>query len=303
VNVSESKDLICLSTVPPAAPPSPDLKLNLPYALALREFFPQYKMRAQMNTKYMDSSTREATVTHVLNLLISRLTSADIQSTITPDEGRNVPWHVYNIEALDTAKQAMIGMDDLMGMLEFKKDGYLFETKREIQERAILMMEEIIELGGYFKAVEAGMFVDSGSYPERNGDGIVRGIDKGIGAGTIIKRAKNYLAPVTAHYGYNNIEQFNPEFKNDPAKLIGGCTLENPDLIQYIDELDPEDNVNVRLDENEKYRSQPTLKPEVQWLGDGVITVDLFFPTDELTAEAAALEVGRKKSITSRSYS
>jgi D-ornithine 4,5-aminomutase subunit beta len=290
-------DLICLSTVPPAAPPSPDLKLNLPYALALREFFPQYKMRAQMNTKYMDSSTREATVTHVLNLLISRLTSADIQSTITPDEGRNVPWHVYNIEALDTAKQAMIGMDDLMGMLEFKKDGYLFETKREIQERAILMMEEIIELGGYFKAVEAGMFVDSGSYPERNGDGIVRGIDKGIGAGTIIKRAKNYLAPVTAHYGYNNIEQFNPEFKNDPAKLIGGCTLENPDLIQYIDELDPEDNVNVRLDENEKYRSQPTLKPEVQWLGDGVITVDLFFPTDELTAEAAALEVGRKLNL------
>ncbi|WP_347568098.1 D-ornithine 4,5-aminomutase subunit OraE [Peloplasma aerotolerans] len=290
-------DLICLSTVPPAAPPSPDLKLNLPYALALREFFPQYKMRAQMNTKYMDSSTREATVTHVLNLLISRLTSADIQSTITPDEGRNVPWHVYNIEALDTAKQAMIGMDDLMGMLEFKKDGYLFETKREIQERAILMMEEIIELGGYFKAVEAGMFVDSGSYPERNGDGIVRGIDKGIGAGTIIKRAKNYMAPVTAHYGYNNIEQFNPEFKNDPAKLIGGCTLENPDLIQYIDELDPEDNVNVRLDENEKYRSQPTLKPEVQWLGDGVITVDLFFPTDELTAEAAALEVGRKLNL------
>lgn len=290
-------DLICLSTVPPAAPPSPDLKLNLPYALALREFFPQYKMRAQMNTKYMDSSTREATVTHVLNLLISRLTSADIQSTITPDEGRNVPWHVYNIEALDTAKQAMIGMDDLMGMLEFKKDGYLFETKREIQERAILMMEEIIELGGYFKAVEAGMFVDSGSYPERNGDGIVRGIDKGIGAGTIIKRAKNYMAPVTAHYGYNNIEQFNPGFKNDPAKLIGGCTLENPDLIQYIDELDPEDNVNVRLDENEKYRSQPTLKPEVQWLGDGVITVDLFFPTDELTAEAAALEVGRKLNL------
>ena len=59
---------ICLSTVPPAASPSPDLKLNLPYAVALREFFSDYKMRAQMNTKYMDSSTREATVTHVLNL-------------------------------------------------------------------------------------------------------------------------------------------------------------------------------------------------------------------------------------------
>ena len=62
--------------MPPAALPSPDLK-NLPF-LALRDF-DNYKMRAQMNTKYMDSSTREATVTHVLNLLISRLTSADIR--------------------------------------------------------------------------------------------------------------------------------------------------------------------------------------------------------------------------------
>ena len=294
-----AKDLICLSTVPPAAPPSPDLKLNLPYALALREFFSDYKMRAQMNTKYMDSSTREATVTHVLNLLISRLTSADIQSTITPDEGRNVPWHVYNIEALDTAKQAMMGMDDLMGMLEFKKEGYLVEKKREIQERAILMLEEIIQMGGYFKAVEEGMFVDSGYYPERSGDGIARSATGGIGAQTVIKRAADYLAPVTAHYGYNNVKQYDEKLKSNPSELIGGSTFENPDLIQYIDELDPEDNVNNRLDENEKFRSTSALKPEVQWLGDGVITLDLFFPTDELTAEAAALEVAKQMKLSS----
>lgn len=292
-------DLICLSTVPPAAPPSPDIKLNLPYALALREFFSDYKMRAQMNTKYMDSSTREATVTHVLNLLISRLTSADIQSTITPDEGRNVPWHVYNIEALDTAKQAMMGMDDLMGMLDFRQDGYLMKTKREIQERAVLMLEEINEMGGYFKAVEEGMFVDSGKYPERSGDGIARQIDGGIGANTVIKRNKKYMAPVTAHYGYNNLEQYGRSYTHDPASIIGGSTLENPDLIQYIDELDDEDNVNVRLDENEKYRSTSMLKPEVQWLGDGVVTIDLFFPTDPLTAEAAALETGKHMNLSS----
>nr|WP_330393176.1 hypothetical protein [Clostridioides difficile] len=35
-----------------------------------------------MNTKYMESSTREATVTHVLNLLTSVLTRADIQSFV-----------------------------------------------------------------------------------------------------------------------------------------------------------------------------------------------------------------------------
>ena len=67
--VGIKRDNICLSTVPPTAPPAPCLTLDLPYAVALRELFSDYKMRAQMNTKYMDSSTREATVTHVLNLL------------------------------------------------------------------------------------------------------------------------------------------------------------------------------------------------------------------------------------------
>ena len=84
-------------------------------------------------------------MTHTLNLLISELTSADIQSTITPDEGRNVPWHYNNIHAINTAKQSFIGMDGLMEMIELKKDGYLPEKAREIQERAILFLEEMIE--------------------------------------------------------------------------------------------------------------------------------------------------------------
>ena len=288
---------ICLSTVPPAASPTPDLKLNLPYAVALREFMSEYKMRAQMNTKYMDSSTREATVTHVLNLLISRLTSADIQSTITPDEGRNVPWHIYNIEALDTAKQAMVGMDDLLSMVNLKDTGYLYDTKREIQERAILMMEEIIEMGGYFNAVEAGMFVDSGEYPERNGDGISRDMNGGVGAGTVVERDVDYMAPVTAHYGYNNVVQYDKNAENDPSMLIDGCTLERPELIKFIDELDESDNVYLRLDSTEKYRSGGLLKPEVEWLGDGTVVVDLFFPIHVRAAEAAALVVGEKMNL------
>ncbi len=291
------KENICLSTVPPAASPTPDLKLNLPYAVALREFLSDYKMRAQMNTKYMDSSTREATVTHVLNLLISRLTSADIQSTITPDEGRNVPWHIYNIEALDTAKQAMVGMDDLLSMVNLKEEGYLQDKKREIQERAVLMMEEIIEMGGYFNAVEAGMFVDSGEYPQRNGDGISRDMNGGVGAGTVVERDTDYMAPVTAHYGYNNVEQFDKNAKNDPSTLIGGCTFEKPEMIKFIDELDETDNVYLRMDKTEKYRTGKVIKPEVEWLGDGIVTVDLFFPTNVRAAEAAALVTGAKMNL------
>jgi len=283
---------ISLSTVPPTAPPAPCLRYDLPYAVALRDLFKNYKMRAQMNTKYMASCTREATVTHSLNLLISELTSADIQSTITPDEGRNVPWHYNNIHAVNTAKQALIGMDGLMDMIELKKDGYLPEKVRELKERAVLFLEEMIENGGYFKAVEDGFFVDSGEYPERNSDGIVRKIDGGIAVDTVVPRDKEYFAPVCAHFGYNNV----PEEYNKPCDAIDECTLCNHSKIVYIDELDEEDNVNVRMAKNSK--EEGTIIPEVEWKNDGYVSTTLFLTEEENIAEAAALEIGRKMNLT-----
>jgi D-ornithine 4,5-aminomutase subunit beta len=300
VKVGIKKENICLSTVPPTATPAPCVYMDLPYAVALRELFTGYRMRAQMNTKYIESSTREATVTHVLNMVISKLTSADIQSTITPDEGRNVPWHIYNIEACDTAKQTLIGLDGLMDMVELKKEGYLRDKARELKERAVLFMEEMLEMGGYFEAVEAGFFVDSGIYPERNGDGIVRKIDGGIGAGTLFKRAKDYMAPVTAHYGYNNVEQYDKNAVKDPASLIGGCTFEKPEKIVYIDELDEEDNVNLRMDAVAEFRPgfSNKIRPEMEWLADGIVMLTMFFPAEKRIAQAAALECAKQMNLT-----
>ncbi len=298
VKVGMKKENICLSTVPPTAPPAPCMRLDLPYAVALRELFSEYKMRAQQNTKYMGSSTREATVTHTLNLLISKLTRAEIQSTITPDEGRNVPWHIYNIEGTDTANQAFAGMDGLSEMVRIRREeGELSHKVRELKERAVLYLEEMVEVGGYFNAVEEGFFVDSGYYPERNDDAIVRHIDGGIGAGTVYERAPDYMAPVTAHFGYNNLEPYGDEAVRDPASLIGGGTFERPEKIIFIDELDAADNVNARLEETRDYREKAIVKPEMEWAGDGVVQTTMFLPVDERTAYYAAIEVGKKMGL------
>jgi D-ornithine 4,5-aminomutase subunit beta len=287
---------ICLSTVPPTAPPAPCVYMDLPYAVALRDICDKYRMRAQMNTKYMEASAREATVTHVLNMLISKLTRADIQSTITPDEGRNVPWHIYNIEACDTAKQTLTGLDGLMEMIQLKEDGPLREKVREIKERACLFMEEIVESGGYFKAVEEGFFVDSGLYPERNGDGIVRKSEGGIGYGYIYERDEDYCAPVTAHFGYSNVEQYGGDPEN-PSALIGGCTFEDPDKIVFIDELDEVDNVKVRMEETAKYRNTNLIKPEMEWMADGTVMMNMFIPANRRVAEIAAIEIAKKMNL------
>lgn len=84
----------------------------------------------------------------------------------------------------------------------------------------------MLEKGGYFNAVEEGFFVDSGCYPERNGDGIFRQSEGGIGAGTVIERDPDYMAPVTAHFGYNNLEPYGDDAVKNPSSLIGGCTFE-----------------------------------------------------------------------------
>jgi D-ornithine 4,5-aminomutase subunit beta len=168
------------------------------------------------------------------------------------------------------------------------------KTVREIKERAILFLEELLEVGGYFEAVEQGFFIDSGIYPERNGDGISRKINGGIGAGTVYPRDRDYFAPVTAHFGHNSKLY---EYFNSPSELIGGCTLEDRKKIIYIDELDENDNVNKRLQEKEEFLDSSIIKPEVEWLGDGIIVLDMTLPTSVRYAEAAAIKIAEKMNL------
>lgn len=184
-------------------------------------------------------------------------------------------------------------MDGLKELVAINRDGYLGNKARELKERAVLFLEEILAAGGYFKAVENGFFVDSGYYPERNGDGIARDPTGGIGAGTVVPRDDDYFAPVCGHFGENHIP---PAYGQDPCQAIGGCTLCNPEKIQYIDELDEEDNVEQRLARTKHYRGE-LIKPEVEWAGDGIVQVTMFLPAAQRVAAAAALEIARKMNL------
>ncbi len=294
VAIGMPKEDIALSTVPPDAAPAPCMRMDLPYAVALRDLFGEYKMRAQQNTRYMESDARDATVSHVMNLMISRLTSADIQSTITPDEGRNVPWHYNNVAAVDTAKQSLLGMDGMREMVKLDRENPELRNRiREIKERAVLFLEAMVADGGYFASVEEAYFVDSGEYPETHDDGIRRTADGGIGVNTIVPRADDYMAPVCHHFGDNHL----PRSVEKPCHTIGGCTLCDPEKIPFIDELDPEDNVNTRLAATAELREGGLIKPEVEWAGDGIVAVTMFLPVEERVAEAAALEIGRAMNL------
>jgi D-ornithine 4,5-aminomutase subunit beta len=218
------------------------------------------------------------------------LTSADIQSTITPDEGRNVPWHYNNIRAIQTVKQTWAALDGIQELVSINKDGPMGEMVRDLKERAVAFLEEVLEVGGYFAAVEKGFFVDSGKYPDRNGDGIARDGKGGVGAGSIIPRDPDYYAPVCDHFGHNHL----PAGVTRPCDPIGGCTLHHSEKIVYIDEMDTEDTCNRRLEKTFAYRKGNLVKPEVESAGDGVILTQFFVPLPEEVAGAYGLEMARK---------
>lgn len=291
--VGMPKDLVGLSTVPPSAPPAPKLWYDLPYAVALRDLFSDYRMRAQQNTRYIESDLAEAIRTHTVDTLISMLTSADIQSTITPDEGRNLPWHVNSVRGVQTVKQTWSALDGIKEMVTVKRDGPLGSMVRDLKERAIGFLAEILHVGGYFVAVEDGFFVDSAEFPERNHDGIARDGQGGVSAGTVIERDPDYLAPVCDHFGTNNL----PEGLDKPCDLIDGCTLCVPEKIVYIDELDPSDSVGVRLERTRPYRDGTKLRPEAEWAGDGVVLVQFTIPAGGDIAHEAALEMARQMGL------
>ncbi len=293
VKVGMKKENIALSTVPPTAAPTPTMRINLPYAVAVRDLFEGYKFRAQMNTRYIESDLIDATRMHMIDTFISRLTSADIQSTITPDEGRNVPWHINSIRGVETAKHALVALDGIKDYVKIDRKK-INEKVRELKMRAILMLEEIIEVGGYFEAVEQGFFVDNGYYPERIGDGIKRKKNGEIAAGTVVPRDVDYMAPVCQHFGYNKL----PQGLKKPCDLIDGCTLCDHSKIKYVDELDESDNVNVRLDKVKEMKKKNLLKPEVEWANDGTVQIDMTFAEKEEIAEAAAIETAKRMGLT-----
>jgi len=287
------RNLIGLSTVPPNSPPAPKLWYDLPYAVALRDFFSEYKMRAQQNTRYIEADIEEAVRTHTVDTLISMLTRADIQSTITPDEGRNVPWHYNNIRGVQTVKQTWAALDGIKELLSLNHQGPLGEMVRDLKERAVAFLEEVVEIGGYFAAVEKGFFVDSAKYPERNGDGIARDGKGGVGVGSIVLRDADYYAPVCGHFGNNQV----PAGAKKVCDPIDGCTLCKPEKIVFIDELDPEDSCNARLAKTLPYRKGNMIRPEAEWAGDGTVLIQLFVPQNEEIAPVYAVEMAKKMGL------
>jgi D-ornithine 4,5-aminomutase subunit beta len=98
---------------------------------------------------------------------------------------------------------------------------------------------------------------------------------------------------VCSHFGDNTYTQRTGK----PCADYGGCTLCDPSKIQYIDELDPEDTVEKRLETPLAERAARVLRPEVEKHGDGVVCVTIFVPASLPVAEAAVLAMATRMGL------
>lgn len=74
-----------------------------------------------------------------------------------------------------------------------------------------------------------------------------------------------------------------------------GDSFQDPSKIVFIDELDDYDNVNVRIAERQKYYDNTNLiRPEVEFMADGVLVLTMMLPCDKRHAEVAAIAIGEK---------
>ena len=61
--------------------------------------------------------------------------------------------------------------------------------------------------------------------------------------------------------------------------------------------MDENDNAAQRLAETVEHRENGLLRPEVQWYGDGYVTVTMFLPASPRVAQFAALEIAKKMGL------
>jgi D-ornithine 4,5-aminomutase subunit beta len=71
----------------------------------------------------------------------------------------------------------------------------------------------------------------------------------------------------------------------------------HPEKIVYIDELDPEDSADRRLEQTYPYRKGNLIRPEAEWAGDGTVLLQLMVPESEEYAREAGLEIARRMGL------
>jgi beta-lysine 5,6-aminomutase alpha subunit len=166
---------------------NPDVENGFLYEIAQaqlsRQLFPQSPLKYMPPTKYMTGNIFKGYLQNGLFNLSSIMTNQGIQLLGMLTEAIHTPFIHDRYLAIENAKYVMNTARNLGDEIVFKEDGIIQKRAEEVLTKAVLLLEEIKEIG-LFAALERGYFAN-----------IKRTMDGGKGLDGVINKAKDYYNP------------------------------------------------------------------------------------------------------------
>ena len=250
------------------------MRMDLPYAVALRDLFGEYKMRAQQNTRYMESDGREATVSHVHEphdlaahqrrhpVARSRPTRAatcpGTTTTSPPSTRPSRRWWAWTACARWSSSTA--------------RPRSSRPKVREIKERAVLFLEAMLARRRLLRRRRGGLLRRLRRVPrDPRRRHRAASADGGVAAGTIVERAADYLAPVCHHFGENHLPEGYGEAatrgRASPATSSAAARCATPRRCRSSTSSTPRTTSTCAWRRRAELREKGLIKPEVEWAG------------------------------------
>ncbi len=297
---------ICLSTVPPDSPPAPCMRMDLPYAVALRDLFGAVQ----------DARPAEHALHGVVRPRGHRQPRHEPHD-LPPDERRH-PEHDHPRRGPQRAlalqqrarrehRPPVAGGHGRPARVRqarprqprVSRQGARAQGARRAVPRGHAARRRLLRRGraGLLRRLRASTPRPTTTASCASPTAAWPPAPSSSGPTTTWRRSATTSASTTCPRATATAPAGAGGHEHKPCDLIGGCTLCDAEKVPFTDELDPEDNVNVRLERTAELRDKGLLKPEVEWAGDGIVVVTLFLPAAERVAEFAALELAKAMNL------
>lgn len=156
---------------------------ELAQAQLVRQLFPRAPIKYMPPTKYMTGNIFRGHVQDAMFNVVSMMTNQSIHLLGMLTEAIHTPFIQDRYLSLESYRMIFTAMRHLSEELLFKPNGRLQKRADEVLDKAVQMLEEVLEIG-LMEAIARGMFAD-----------IARSPDGGKGLDGVVAKEPDYLNP------------------------------------------------------------------------------------------------------------
>ncbi len=168
---------------------NPEIENALLYEIAhaelARSLFPKAPLKYMPATKHKSTDVFYSHAMDTIFNLVSVMTDQGIHLSGMPSEAIHTPLMMERYQALTSISYVFRIAKDLGQEIDWKPEGFIVKRAQQVLDETEELLEEILELGGLRRAIEAGKFAN-----------IVRELNGGKGVDGVFHKASDYSNPL-----------------------------------------------------------------------------------------------------------